>query len=103
MTSPRLSRRSVGCSRNPHRLPRVKPSALKDSAIALSDLLRVLKTFRGRHMNIAKKAYAEEVRLYDKGSGGAPVALLKEILDLTRANEKLLRPHGPNSRSTASL
>ena len=67
-------------------------SALQASAVALRELLRVLKTFRGRHIGIAKKAYDEQVRLYDAGSGGAPVALLKEIIDLTRTNENLLRP-----------
>lgn len=78
------------------------PSALQDSAVALRELLRVLKTFRGRHLGIAKKAYDEEVRLYETGSGGAPVALLKEIIDLTRANESLLRPQGHTGQPTAS-
>lgn len=58
----------------------------------ITKLLWVLKAFRGRHLTIAKKAYAEDVRLYETGSGGAPIALLKEILDLTRANELLLKP-----------
>jgi monodechloroaminopyrrolnitrin synthase len=30
------------------------------------------------------------MRLYDNGSGGAPVSLLQRILDLTRENETLV-------------
>lgn len=82
--------------------PGTESSALLDAAIALRQLLRVLKTFRGRHLTIAKQAYADEVRLYDVGSGGAPVELLKEIIDLTRANENLLRPRIPQQRQAAS-
>ncbi|MCW3478344.1 DUF1864 family protein [Neisseriaceae bacterium JH1-16] len=61
------------------------------SAGSLADLLYLLKVFRGRHIGIARRAYAPEVRLYEQGSGGAPVALLKQILDLTRENEKLMQ------------
>ncbi|MEV6393263.1 monodechloroaminopyrrolnitrin synthase PrnB family protein [Streptomyces sp. NPDC051907] len=67
------------------------PAALAASAHALARVLRVLKTFRARHMTIARKAYSEEVRLYDVGSGGAPVELLRSVLDLTRDNETLVR------------
>ncbi len=63
---------------------------LHRSAAATARLLRTLKTFRGRHIGIAKKAYSDELRLYDTGSGGAPVVLLKAILDLTRENETLV-------------
>jgi hypothetical protein len=76
-----------------------RSSVLHESAAALSRLLRVLKTFRGRHIRIAKQAYSEEVRLYETGSGGAPVALLQEILDLTRANEKLLDLQGSKKKA----
>lgn len=65
---------------------------LQKSASAVIDLLKSLKTFRGRHIGIAQKAYAEEVRLYSKGSGGAPVELLKMITHLTRDSEFSLRP-----------
>ncbi|MEU1280981.1 monodechloroaminopyrrolnitrin synthase PrnB family protein [Streptomyces sp. NPDC005805] len=67
------------------------PASLAASAVALARVLRLLKTFRARHITIARKAYSEEVRLYDVGSGGAPVALLRSVLDLTRANETLVR------------
>ena len=60
------------------------------SAKSLAELLNMLKVFRGRHIGMAHRAYAEEVRLYDHGSGGAPVALLRQILDLTRENEQLM-------------
>ncbi|MFE7134920.1 monodechloroaminopyrrolnitrin synthase PrnB family protein [Streptomyces sp. NPDC057638] len=73
------------------------PPALAHSARALARVLRILKTFRARHITIARKAYSEEVRRYDQGSGGAPVALLREVLDLTRDNETLVRrtPRSP--------
>ncbi|MFF0559064.1 monodechloroaminopyrrolnitrin synthase PrnB family protein [Streptomyces sp. NPDC004266] len=67
------------------------PPALTASAEALGRVLRILKTFRARHLGIARKAYSDDVRLYEEGSGGAPVALLRSILDLTRENETLVR------------
>ncbi|MGW4744080.1 monodechloroaminopyrrolnitrin synthase PrnB family protein [Streptomyces sp. NPDC004290] len=67
------------------------PPALHDSAEALGRVLRILKTFRARHLGIARKAYSDEVRLYEEGSGGAPVVLLRSILDLTRENETMVR------------
>lgn len=70
-----------------HRLP----PELIASARSLARVLRILKTFRARHIGIARKAYSDDLRLYDEGSGGAPVALLREVLDLTRDNETLVR------------
>ena len=70
--------------------PRLPPQ-LAASAISLARVLRILKTFRARHMTIARKAYSEDVRLYDVGSGGAPIELLRSVLDLTRDNETLVR------------
>ncbi|MCX5228770.1 monodechloroaminopyrrolnitrin synthase PrnB family protein [Streptomyces sp. NBC_00233] len=67
------------------------PPSLTASAEALGRVLRLLKTFRARHLGIARKAYSEETRLYEEGSGGAPVALLRSILDLTRENETMVR------------
>lgn len=67
------------------------PPQLAASAVALAGTLRILKTFRARHITLARKAYSEEVRLYDVGSGGAPVELLRSVLDLTRDNETLVR------------
>ncbi|WP_328536593.1 monodechloroaminopyrrolnitrin synthase PrnB family protein [Streptomyces sp. NBC_00344] len=67
------------------------PPQLTASAVSLARVLRTLKTFRARHFTIARKAYSDEVRLYEKGSGGAPVELLRSVLDLTRDNETLVR------------
>ncbi|WP_329128006.1 monodechloroaminopyrrolnitrin synthase PrnB family protein [Streptomyces sp. NBC_01465] len=67
------------------------PAPLTDAALALQDVLRTLKTFRARHITIARKAYSDDVRLYENGSGGAPIALLRSVLDLTRDNETLVR------------
>ncbi|MGW7050899.1 monodechloroaminopyrrolnitrin synthase PrnB family protein [Streptomyces sp. NPDC054887] len=64
---------------------------LAASAVSLARVLRILKTFRARHIGIARKAYSEEVRLYEVGSGGAPIELLRSVLDLTRDNETLVR------------
>lgn len=55
-------------------------------------MVRTLKTFRARHLTIARKACSEEVRLYDTGSGGPPAELLRAVLHLTRDNETLVRP-----------
>ncbi|MFD3483990.1 monodechloroaminopyrrolnitrin synthase PrnB family protein [Streptomyces sp. NPDC058665] len=70
--------------------PRLPPG-LAASAESLAGVLRILKTFRARHIGVARKAYSEDLRLYDEGSGGAPVALLRTVLDLTRENETLVR------------
>ncbi|MBO0511741.1 DUF1864 family protein [Streptomyces beijiangensis] len=67
------------------------PAPLADAALALTDVLRTLKTFRARHITIARKAYSDDVRLYENGSGGAPIELLRSVLDLTRDNETLVR------------
>ncbi|MER7516334.1 monodechloroaminopyrrolnitrin synthase PrnB family protein [Streptomyces sp. NPDC126499] len=67
------------------------PPELAASARSLARVLRLLKSFRARHVTLARKAYAEELRRYDEGSGGAPVSLLRTILDLTRDNETLVR------------
>lgn len=61
------------------------------SATSLAELLKILRLFRARHIGMAHRAYSEEVRLYEHGSGGAPVALLRQILDLTRENELLMQ------------
>ncbi|MGW4706219.1 monodechloroaminopyrrolnitrin synthase PrnB family protein, partial [Streptomyces sp. NPDC004285] len=74
------------------------PPALHDAAEALGRVLRILKTFRARHLGIARKAYSDEVRLYEEGSGGAPVALLRSVLDLTRENETMVRRATPRRR-----
>lgn len=75
------------------------PHRLTASAVSLARVLRILKTFRARHMTIARKAYSEEVRLYETGSGGAPVELLRSVLDLTRDNETLVRRSAERPRT----
>jgi hypothetical protein len=74
------------------------PPQLAASAVALGRVLRILKTFRARHLGVARKAYADDLRLYDEGSGGAPITLLRSILDLTRDNETMAR-HATGVRS----
>lgn len=60
----------------------------------LARVLRLLTSFRARHLALARKAYRDGLRRYDEGSGGAPVVLLRSILDLTRDNETLVRRSG---------
>ncbi|MFC8830219.1 monodechloroaminopyrrolnitrin synthase PrnB family protein [Streptomyces sp. NPDC057137] len=81
--------------------PRLPP-VLAASAMALERVLRILKTFRARHIGIARKAYSDELRLYDAGSGGAPIALLRSVLDLTRDNETLVRHANVRMHAPAS-
>ncbi|WP_274562164.1 monodechloroaminopyrrolnitrin synthase PrnB family protein [Streptomyces spiramyceticus] len=78
------------------------PSELAASAVSLARVLRILKTFRARHIGIARKAYSEEVRLYEVGSGGAPIELLRSVLDLTRDNETLVRRATERPRTPAA-
>ncbi|MET8509119.1 monodechloroaminopyrrolnitrin synthase PrnB family protein [Streptomyces sp. NPDC004787] len=65
--------------------------SLMESAVALSQSLRALARFRGKHLVIARRAYDEDVRIYSLGSGGASINLLEEISSLTRANAASLR------------
>lgn len=67
------------------------PETLFQAALALFKVLRVLVTFRGKHLGIARKAYSAEVGLYSLGSGGGSIDLLRTILDLTRQNATLIR------------
>ena len=69
------------------------------SAASIARLLRMLKTFRGRHLGIARKAYAPEIRQYEEGSGGAPIVLLKEIIDLTLQIERFVLGKPSNAHS----
>lgn len=60
------------------------------AADAVTRALRALVTFRGRHVQLARGAYAEETGArYEAGSGGATVDLLERLLALTRANARL--------------
>ncbi|MFI6083398.1 monodechloroaminopyrrolnitrin synthase PrnB family protein [Streptomyces sp. NPDC051217] len=87
--------------------PRLPPG-LAASAVSLARVLRILKTFRARHIGMARKAYSDDLRLYDEGSGGAPIALLRTVLDLTRDNETLVRQanvgaHAPRTTPGAAV
>ncbi|MFE0644141.1 monodechloroaminopyrrolnitrin synthase PrnB family protein [Streptomyces sp. NPDC058877] len=74
------------------------PPALTASAQALGRVLRILKALRARHTGIARTARRDEPRPYEE-DGGAPVALLRPILDLAGENEPPVRrataPHHP--------
>ncbi|UMP06738.1 monodechloroaminopyrrolnitrin synthase PrnB family protein [Amycolatopsis sp. EV170708-02-1] len=61
------------------------------SAEALCRTMRSLMVFRGKHLTIARKAYAADIGLYELGSGGGSVAMLEAITDATRATSTLLR------------
>ncbi|WP_158822204.1 monodechloroaminopyrrolnitrin synthase PrnB family protein [Streptomyces sp. NRRL F-5727] len=61
-------------------------------ARALREALRTLASFRGKHLVMARRAYQEELRLYQLGSGGGSTELLDEILALTRQNHAALGP-----------
>lgn len=59
-------------------------------ARALGEVLRALTSFRGKHLVMARRAYQEEMRLYELGSGGGSTDLLDEILALTRQNQAVI-------------
>lgn len=70
---------------------RPESTGLLASAEALSRALRSLVVFRGKHLSIARKAYADEIRHSPLGSGGGSLDLLAEILALTKRNAQALR------------
>ncbi|MEV7805610.1 monodechloroaminopyrrolnitrin synthase PrnB family protein [Microbispora sp. NPDC088329] len=67
----------------------------ESSARGLRQALRSLISFRGKHLVMARRAYHEEIRLYEMGSGGARVELLEEILALTRQNGAMITAATP--------
>ena len=69
----------------------VVPQALQHAMEALFKVLRTLVVFRGKHFGIARRAYRDELRLYELGSGGGSIGLLRTILDLTRQNASMIR------------
>lgn len=73
------------------------PPHLERIAKAHTGVLRTLLTFRGRHMGITKRAYAGAPNM--SGSGGGSVALLQEIIELTRAHSRLTSPNQASSPS----
>lgn len=73
---------------------------LAAAGAALLEAIEVLVRFRGRHLGIARKAYAVSTT-YAVGSGGGSVELLKQILDLTRETsaKEAVRGGGAGSES----
>jgi monodechloroaminopyrrolnitrin synthase len=67
------------------------PQYLQASALAVCRALRALTVFRSKHLAVARRAYADDVRMYQLGSGGGSVDLLAEITALTRQNTLILR------------
>ncbi|WBB53643.1 monodechloroaminopyrrolnitrin synthase PrnB family protein [Verrucosispora sp. WMMD573] len=70
--------------------PPAADEVVEASARSLRRALQTLTSFRGKHLVMARRAYHEELRLYELGSGGGSVGLLEEILALTRQNRALL-------------
>ena len=66
------------------------PQTLQQTAETLFRVLRTLAIFRGKHFGIAKKAYRHDISIYELGSGGGSIDLLRTILDLTRQNARLV-------------
>lgn len=73
---------------------------LRATAEALTRMLRTVIVFRGRHLGLARQAYQKDVRLYSVGSGGAGIDLLRQIVDLTRENARLVALAAPKRRTT---
>ena len=62
-----------------------------DALEAAIELLQVLIIFRGRHRFVAMRAYDENIRKFEVGSGGYGTKTLEHILALTRGASKTLR------------
>src|SRR5690606_8093410 len=67
------------------------PPHLRAGAEAVARGLRALVAFRGKHLTMARKSYAHELRLYPLGSGGGSIDLLAEIVDVTKQNATQVR------------
>ncbi|MFD3330748.1 monodechloroaminopyrrolnitrin synthase PrnB family protein [Streptomyces sp. NPDC058701] len=57
---------------------------IAESAVGLSLVLKRLSSFRGKHLVMARRAYAHDRRRYELGSGGGSVDLLEGVLQGTR-------------------
>ena len=57
------------------------PPTLYQAAEALLRVVDTLAVFRGQHFGLATKAYRAGVRLYERGSGGGSISLLRTILE----------------------
>lgn len=66
---------------------------MRASTESLCRALRALVVFRGKHLTVARAAYAEELRLYSLGSGGASIELLDQVTVLTKENAGMLRQY----------
>jgi hypothetical protein len=67
-------------------------AVLREGAAATVRALRTVVTFRGRHLGIASQVYETPAREFATGSGGGSVELLRDIMDLTKLNARLV--HG---------
>jgi hypothetical protein len=65
-----------------------------DAAKRLRDVLQTLMVFRAKHFGIARKAYKDDLKLYELGSGGGSIAMLHDIVLLTRENARLVSSRG---------
>lgn len=61
------------------------------SAEALCRTMRSLMVFRGKHLTIARKAYAADVGLYELGSGGGSIAMLESVTNLAKDMTSMVR------------
>jgi len=89
-----VTRLVAAASREPQR------AVLRDGAAATVRALRTVVTFRGRHLGIARQVYETQTREFATGSGGGSVELLRDIMDLTKLNARLVHgslaePAGP--------
>jgi monodechloroaminopyrrolnitrin synthase len=63
---------------------------LHDTAVCLRAVLQTLTVFRAKHIGIARKAYKDDLKLFELGSGGGSLGLLHDIVLLTRENARLV-------------
>ncbi|WNI14098.1 monodechloroaminopyrrolnitrin synthase PrnB family protein [Actinacidiphila sp. ITFR-21] len=66
------------------------PAPVLRAAREVAALLRALVTFRGRHVRLARQAYADGP-LYDTGSPGASPDVVRHVLALTRERAHQVR------------
>jgi monodechloroaminopyrrolnitrin synthase len=76
--------------------------AINASAEALCRAMRALTVFRGKHLTIAREAYAPDTGLYELGSGGGPLALLEGITNQARELASLVRINTRGTRRRRS-
>ncbi|TWP54018.1 DUF1864 family protein [Lentzea tibetensis] len=74
------------------------PYVINASAEALCRTMRALTVFRGKHLSIAREAYAPDTGLYELGSGGGSVALLENVMNQARDMATLVRLNTSGTR-----